>query len=582
MSPQLKPLLLPQLVQQRQTAAAPSSLTTTNLNQMDLQSDYRTVNWSSSDMASPAVTPIFSPRSRPRFLSSASSLDLPMQAKPESPSPPSLASSTLSSVRYLEDVEEEPMQRSRDEADGFSTDSDSHSENFGLYSCLCDRACSHRNSGEADYSGNLVSGLNMEYDMGFLSDGQYTPESRQNGKRRNAAETAIAELASKLGSRMPAIRRWHTSKRTNLRASPTTCLSTENALPDGAPISHSLAAGSAYPADRRHQGSEVMPPVSPDVPRYSMEVDAELEFGNELSPEDISSLERDRSLATTPLLPPLLIGVPTMPPRESPLQSPKVESSPPPMEDPMSPTLLPTSQFVRSPLSTRPSAWSLRKMSGSGELCVALPGILQDQEYDEWSDRLGHANFTISPQPYDLDCFETEAITKFRSDWDRARSNYTKHLVRTGENYGHTSKTYVLTEAKWAEIEGRWRATWDKVIKQTCHSTPGSNTASRTQSRARGRGRSSSSHAAVFARQPTQDDLAKLEWMRVDDCLPSAVTRMLESLQQDGKCPGRGDEDIVGPMQRDAVMKRPQATTTPQEAKGRFRKLIADKLGLRK
>lgn len=29
------------------------------------------------------------------------------------------------------------MQRSRDEADGFSTDSDSHSENFGLYSCLC-------------------------------------------------------------------------------------------------------------------------------------------------------------------------------------------------------------------------------------------------------------------------------------------------------------------------------------------------------------------------------------------------------------------------------------------------------------
>ncbi|KAG5915820.1 hypothetical protein E4U42_007903 [Claviceps africana] len=573
MSPRLKPLLLPQLVQQRQTAADASFLTKTNLDQVDLRCAYPTANSSVSDINSP-VTPVFSPRSAQQFSSSMSSLELPTQAQPECPSPPSLASSTQSSVRYLADVEEEPMQQREDDAESFSTDTDS----FGLYSCLCDQACSHRNSVEADYQGDLVSEFDIDYDVGFLSDGDCIPDTCQGGKKRNAAETAFAEFASKLGSRMPTIRRWQTSKRATLRASPTTCLSLENVLSHGAWSSRSSSMSDSPNA--ANGSLEAMLPMSSEtsVSPYGLGDDREVGLGIDLTAEDHSNLERDRSMATTPLLPPLAISALASPPRESPLQSPKIERSTA-MEAPLSPALVGAGQSGRPPLSSRPSMSSLRKMSSSAELPLVLPTILQEQEHDEWSDRLGHANFTISPQPYELDGFGPEAIAKFRSDWDLARVNYTKHLVRTGENYGQTSKIYVLTEAKWAEIEGRWRTTLEGVIKNTCHSSPGSQAASRNQSRGRGRGRSSSSNTVSLARRPTQDELlAELEWRRVEDCLPSAVPQMLESLNVDGKFPGRGDEDIVGPMQRDAVMVRARS----EDAKGRFWKAIADKVGLRK
>ncbi|KAG5992389.1 hypothetical protein E4U43_003798 [Claviceps pusilla] len=574
MSPRLKPLLLPQLVQRRQTAAAaPSYLMTTNIDQMDLPCVYPTANSSSSDITSP-VTPVFSPKSAHRFSSSKSSLELPMQAKPECPSPPSLASSTLSSVRYLTDVEEEPMQQREEDADSLLTDTDS----FGLYSCLCDQACSHRHSVEAEYPGDLVSEFDIDYDVGFLSDGECIPDAYQGGKKRKAAETALAEFASRLGSRIPTIRRWQISKRSTLRASPTTCLSLENVLSHGA--SPSSLSSSTSVSRSANRSSETVPPFSPDTPpsRYDFGDDADTGLGIDLTPEDHSNLERDRAMATTPLLPPLAISSLALPPRESPLQSPKIERSPA-LEPPLSPGLVLSPQSGRPPLSTRPSVSSLRKMSSSAELPLVLPTILQEQEHDEWSDRLGHANFTISPQPYELDGFEPEAIAKFRSDWDLARVNYTKHLVRTGENYGQTSKIYVLTEAKWAEIEGRWRTILEGVIRNNCRSSPGSQVASRNQSRGRGRGRSGSSNPAAFARLPTQDDLlAELEWRRVEDCLPSAVPQMLESLNADGKFPGRGDEDIVGPMQRDAVMARARS----EDAKGRFWKTIADKVGLRR
>lgn len=537
---------------------------------MDLSCVYHTANSSSSELASP-VTPVFSPKSHQRFSSSTSSLELPMQPQPECPSSPSLASSTVSSVRHLADVEEEPIHQREEDTATLSEDS------FGLYSCLCDQACSHRNSSEEVHPGGFVSDFDMDidYDMGFLSEGECIADNGHVPRKRNAAETAFSEFTSRLGSRMPTIRRWRSRKRATLRASPTTCLSFENVPSHETRSSRSSSMSASNAPDR---SSEAVPTISSNASMslYSLSDDAETGLGINLTPEDRSNLQRDRATATTPLLPPLVTSALASPPRESPLQSPKIDSSPI-MDSPLSPTVVPPPQFARPPLSTRPSTSSLRKVSSSAELPIALPVILQ--EHDEWSDRLGHANFIISPQPYELDSFEPEAIAKFRNHWDLARINYTKHLVRTGENYGQTSKIYALTEAKWAEIEGRWKTTFEGVIKNTCHSGSGSMAASRNQSRGRGRGRSSSSNAATLTRLPTQDDLfAELEWRRVEDCLPSAVPQMLESLNADGKFPGRGDEDIVGPMQRDAVMARARS----EDAKGRFWKTIADKVGLRK
>lgn len=133
MTPNLKPLLLPQLVEQRferraelQQGNGLPALTTPDHG--DLSYVYYTTNSSASDITSP-VTPIFSPKGHQRFSSSTSSLELPMQPPPECPASPSQTSSTMSSLRQLPDVEEEPFGRGEDTA--------TLSDHFGLYSCLC-------------------------------------------------------------------------------------------------------------------------------------------------------------------------------------------------------------------------------------------------------------------------------------------------------------------------------------------------------------------------------------------------------------------------------------------------------------
>lgn len=441
-----------------------------------------------------------------------------------------------------------------------------------------DQPCDHRKSSEAIFPGELVADFDFDYDMGFLSDGDFATDTRYHRKRRNGVESTFTELTSRLGSRMPTIKRWRSSRRVNLRTSPTTALSLENVL-SRAP---SISLTSSRSASNHHLPEPApVTTMQPNMSYYDISDRSDTGLGIDMFPEDhnpssLEDLERDRAMATTPLLPPLLIDAMAKPARESPLQSPKISSSPT-FDGPLSPGLG-SSQFARPPLSSRPSTSSLRNGSSSTELPLPLPAILQ--EHDEWSDRLGHANFTITPQPYELETFSTEAIAKFRNDWDLARVNYTKHLVRTGENYGQTSKIYALTEAKWAEAESRWMTTFEEIVRNTPLSpSGGSASVSRNQSRGRGRGRSSSSNAAALARLPMQDDIfADLEWRRLDDCLPSAVPQMLESLDADGKFPGRGDEDIVGPMQRDSVMARARS----EDPKGRFWKNLADKVGLRK
>lgn len=118
MSPDLRPLVLPRLVQERHRLESQPQQTDgepTNI--------YYTTNSSSSDVGSP-VTPTFSTRGHLRYSSSVSSLEL--SALADSPSSPSQPAHSIKSQRqYLPDVEEEPGER--DEADILD----------GLYDCLC-------------------------------------------------------------------------------------------------------------------------------------------------------------------------------------------------------------------------------------------------------------------------------------------------------------------------------------------------------------------------------------------------------------------------------------------------------------
>lgn len=130
MSPKLKPLLLPQLVEERKKTDLPQIA---NSDGSFVGSPYAlaTTNSSSSDITSP-VTPTFSTRGHVRYSSSTSSLDIPplpaLESIPTSPQPQSTKQS-----RPLPDVQEEPIER-EEPADFISENGEDH---FDLYSCLC-------------------------------------------------------------------------------------------------------------------------------------------------------------------------------------------------------------------------------------------------------------------------------------------------------------------------------------------------------------------------------------------------------------------------------------------------------------
>ncbi|SCN76960.1 uncharacterized protein FFC1_02486 [Fusarium fujikuroi] len=579
MSPRLKPLLLPQLVEERRKWEVQQVSPETDLSYI-----YYTTNSSSSDITSP-ITPTFSPgKGHFRMSSSTSSLDLPPQLN-DTPVSPTQSIHTKPPMRSLPDVQEEPLEPEHttttfaDNTESSNRYSLAPSDQFSLYDCLCDNLCEPRNSSEdVMFHGDIVRDYDIDYDMGFLSDGD-TPVDERSRKKRSGSESPFAGLTSRIGARFPSLTRWNpNTRRGNPMLSPSTELSLESVVLSGGPSSRSSSMSApSRPGQERMLENTGLP--TPAVSYYgsteSINLPAPIDIEKAQALVEQADLERERGLATTPLLPPLMTSPLSGPPPESPLQSPTIA---PPSATTEVPSPVPSAtQFPRPSLSTKPSVSSFRFGSNSPEVPIPLPSILQ--EHDEWSDRLGHANFTITPQPYQPETVNMEALQQLRNDWDAARCNYTKHLVRTGENYGETSKIYALTEAKWADIEKRWRSTHDGLmseIVQATSSAPGSTSASRSRSRGRGRSRANSG-GSILGRPPPMDDVfAGMQWKRLEDGLPSAIPRLVDA---DGKFPSRGDEDIVGPMQRDEVMLR----THSEERKGaRFWKSLAGKVGLRK
>ncbi|KAK1991737.1 hypothetical protein LX36DRAFT_332375 [Colletotrichum falcatum] len=558
MSPKLKPLLLPQLVEERRKVdecqpALPEA-------DMDGQYDYCTTNSSSSDVASP-VTPTFSTRGHLRYSSSTSSLDLPPPLLNDSPSSPTSTTHTKSSKRPLPDVQEEPLERDEPE------ESTILAESFDLYDCLCDEPCIHRESSETLHS-VYPADFDIDYDLGFASDSDFTATLE---RKRSDAESHFSGLATRIGTRFPNLSRW-TSKRSQLTASPTTGLTFENA--------HSVSRAASSRSSSLSGPSRYMDSISePPVPTPATSVWESSESMEVPPPIDIEkannervSIERDRALATTPLLPPLLTTPPAEAPHPSPLQSPTVAPSPLMMDLPSSQSL---AHFPTPVLSTRPSVSSFGH--AQHELPIGFPSIVQD--HDEWSDRLGHANFTITPQPYQPVEADMESLRHLRADWETARINYTKHLVRTGENYGETSKIYALTEAKWAETERTWRTFHDQTMEYIrATSKTGTQRSADSRSRSRGRVRASSGGAGFLRRPANGDDdvFANMQWRRLEDGLPTAIPRLVDA---EGKFPARGDEDIVGPMERDTKMVR---TRSEERKSGRFWRALAEKVGIRR
>ncbi|KAI0401507.1 hypothetical protein F4802DRAFT_600981 [Xylaria palmicola] len=547
MSPGLRPLRLPLLVERRrkqeEEAAAAAVMVGCETTDSDISSLYHhhsqqfsnrqppfaATDSASSDMTSP-VTPTFSARGHLRYSSSTSSFDLVLASSEDMPSSPTQPLQTAGK-RILDDVEEEPFEYDRFNhyVKDVHVTYDDISEHFDLYDCLCDEPCIHRDADLVRSTTNFYArGRDMESDLGCLSDSD-SPTSQRSSrtKHRNGSLPPFMGLSHRIGSRFPSLARWRSPRKTSAISSPVSDMGSERRSMSRAASSRSssLSRSNRYLPDRSNE-----PPLPPTPALSFFESSDSITLPGPLDVEQadyvLSSIQRERAQATTPLLPPMMTSslVDHSATQPSPLQSPTVAS--PLDEESPSPLIL------SPPLSTKPSISSFRQIMTSNE----VPPI---PDPDDWSDRLGHANFTIFPAPYRPAGATLSSLRELRSDWETARVNYTKHLVRTGEHYGLTSKTYGYTEEKWAEIDGNWRAVHDEVLD------------------------------AVVASGET------IGRERFDESVITAVPVM----DGEGKFPERGDEDIVGPMVREASMSSPTGT---ERRRPSFWRNLTDRVGLRK
>ncbi|KAL4781863.1 hypothetical protein BJX76DRAFT_308557 [Aspergillus varians] len=173
--------------------------------------------------------------------------------------------------------------------------------------------------------------------------------------------------------------------------------------------------------------------------------------------------------ATTPLLPPFMGNEPeyTKSKIHSPLQSPSVAdvSNASPDANALRDRL---AGLPSPPLSTKPSIASFNRPRASTARTVSgdVPPLTLSDPNDKWVQKLGHANFTIQPEPYVPEVYDVESIRQLRNQWDLAQCNFTKHLVRTGEHYGITSKIYELTQEKWESINREWKGHYEAMLAQ--------------------------------------------------------------------------------------------------------------------
>ena len=345
----------------------------------------------------------------------------------------------------------------------------------------------------------------LNYDWTDISMNDVSPTKlRRSVKRRRSADTSLNSIVMRVGNHIPSLSsRWRDRKSVVfVPRQPTTSSNSSR--------SSSLTGSVLTSLERREM-------ILSSTPRASVtEREEETDETTPITEAIEETLDGDpvdrKGLASTPLLPPLLapIRIKVDTPVQSPLQSPSIADSGTPFNTA-------TNRFsgIHSPaLSTRPSVSSLHRGTGHGQMksSIELPPMMAVPPSDEWAVKLGHANFTIYPEPYSPNVCERESCQKLFADWETARRNYNIHQVRTGEHFGVTSKTYRLTEAKWAAIEAQWKRSYDDALAKVAET-----------------------NNAPAAPTPTE---------------PAPLVKMppLHNPKGVEKFPELGDEDIVGPM----------------------------------
>lgn len=128
---------------------------------------------------------------------------------------------------------------------------------------------------------------------------------------------------------------------------------------------------------------------------------------------------------------------------------------------------------VQSPLQSPTVAD--RSSSRSSRSSIIPSGEIPDldiEEPDEWSAKLGHANYHITPEPYMPEECDKSACQQLSADWEAARKAYLEHAEHVSEHYGPTSQTFKLTEQKWAGVDALWKSYYDAVKQHDVTAVP--------------------------------------------------------------------------------------------------------------
>ncbi|KAL5606884.1 hypothetical protein BROUX41_003261 [Berkeleyomyces rouxiae] len=528
------------------------------------------------------------------------SMHLPMEPLPSQPL------SKPSSKRLLPDVMEEPYEREERLRSSYASSASGSYQNYCLgTSCSNPASCQ-------DCGPTVPVVYDIDYES-VMNDNEY-------GSTRKLRDTKDGTVSG-ISSRFPTMAGWKSAR--SQRWQPQLSSSSAEFPPTNYPVANSS------------QGSFITTPPRPAFHRMGSSTsgspatsfcdshESVLMAPNHSAPAAnvaSKSIEKDRSQALTPLLPPLMVDGLNKPryaqsPFQSPFQSPihsPLQSSPqsPLQSPPTSPSIddhfqstvkhhsVAPSHRSGNSLSTRPSISSFLP-SPTTEMPPLFANIMQEQGQDQWSDSLGHANFTITPAPYQPETATQQSLQKFRDDWQLARADYVKHILRTGENYGETSKVYQLTEEKWEFIQGEWCKNHSELMKQmkaasssvsnhpavsvgaspSAQSITSKYSLSKTRTRSKDGMRTGlrSDNGSFFSPKPiaatvptlspkssggfvnntknfsTKDATSGGQWRQLEGTISTVIPHLVDGT---GKFPYRGDEDIVGPMVRDAVMIR--------------------------
>ncbi|KAL9123608.1 MAG: hypothetical protein Q9217_006975 [Psora testacea] len=460
-------------------------------------------------------SPTFSLPTHSRIQSSVSSL-------PSSPTMRDSADTFGTGKRPLTEVKEEPHEKDDEDdemATGFDTQDDTRGQDF------TDDDYPPRLS-HGDWSLDDPEAMRyIEYDLRDDSpDAEYSPNPI--AKRQRADASPLSGLASRVGSRMPSFSRKWKSRKGSPNVSIPPPLSRDPSL-SRASSSRAPSLVSATGEISKVHGHQ-LPPTPTRSARDESSDDPHAAYVDG-HPEAASYRDdvHDQAKPSTPLLPPIMTQHPCRlqeVPYQSPLQSPSV-ADPESASGIRSP--LPTAQvggLPSPPLSTKPSIASFHHRQ-YGVPNVSSPEIkpifIKAPPPDKWADTLGHANFTIHPEPYTIAQPDFAACRTLRADWDMARYNYAKHLMRVGENSGPTSKIYHLTQEKWAEMDAAWKKNVDTCVAQLQEQHPD------------------------LSMSPVLDGGGR----ELTKTPPLVQIPSLNGPKSEGKFPGLGDEGIVGPME---------------------------------